>query len=100
MNQELNNNFLQILIFHFDDKTCCGVKAFGNIRKIENADLIDGLGETAIMTGWFNRGAEFLSVIGVPTHYEQSGDCGIAFGEEAREAIMEIYKEMEMNNKP
>lgn len=77
---------------NFDDKTCCGVKAFGNIRKIENADLIDGLGETAIMTGWFNRGAEFLSVIGVPTHYEQSGDCGIAFGEEAREIDKPLCK--------
>ena len=42
------------------------------------------MGETAIMTSWFNRGAEFLSLLGVPTHYEKYSDCGIAFGEEAR----------------
>lgn len=69
---------------HFEDKTCTGVKVMGKMRRIENAELLESMGETAIMTSWFNRGAEFLSLLGVPSHYENDSDCGVAFGEEAR----------------
>ncbi len=77
---------------HFEGKTCKGVKVLGKMHRIENAEISESMGETAIMTTWFNRGAEFLSLLGVPTHYEDDFECGIAFGEEARDIVTPCKK--------
>ena len=62
------------------------MRIYQEMRKVENAELpvMDEVFEKGVMRGHFNRGAELLSLHGIPTVYGETCECGIAFGEEAR----------------
>jgi hypothetical protein len=70
---------------HFVSKCPHGVRIYQEMRKVENAELpvTDEVFEKGVMRGHFNRGAELLSLHGIPTVYGEACECGIAFGEEA-----------------
>lgn len=69
---------------NFGCMTCSGIKVYNRMNKILCSDLSDSPSQGEIMERHFNRGAEFLSFMGIPTTYEDEYECGIAFGEEAR----------------
>ncbi len=68
-----------------EGKTPQGVRVYNAMHKYAAADLTD-VGD-AFQYGWdmfFSRGARLLADSSIPTTYEGTGWCSIAFGENAR----------------
>jgi hypothetical protein len=70
---------------NFAHKHACGVRVYHHASLFEDATLPDTLDEKGVMRLHFNRGAEMLCVHGIPTVYGGECECGIAFGEHARD---------------
>ena len=79
-----NKPLYEFIEDNFSNKTPVGVRVCHEMRKLEESELPDTVNEKAVMRGHFNRGAELLSVHGIPTVYREESECAIALGEEAR----------------
>ncbi len=79
-----NKSLYDFVKKNFDGKTCCGVKVYNEMHKLRTQDICKTDTEYDIMSSHFNRGAEFLAINGIPTCYEETAECGAAFGENAR----------------
>lgn len=69
---------------NFNDKKPSGVRVYHEMRKLSLSEFSAESTERTVMRAHFNRGAELLSVHGIPTLYGDGSAAGIAFGEEAR----------------
>lgn len=70
----------------FNDKTATGIRIYEKMGIIENATLPDKfISEVYLGNYWMhNQASAIPTAAAIPTTYEGSGICGMAFGEQAR----------------
>ena len=82
---EKNRYAYKAISSFFDNKASIGVRVYENPKKIENAVIPTVVNkEIDIQEIFFSKAARMLSHCSIPTVYEGSGLCGIAFDENAR----------------
>ncbi len=70
---------------HFDGKTCCGVRVWEALHKLEDMDIPPHLaGDPGMENLFFSPAARLLADCGIPTVYSGSGTGIAVFGENAR----------------
>ena len=78
-----NKELYEFIEKNFWGKDICGARVVDNREKIACAHLSEKLTEKQIMRGFFNRGAELMATLGIPTVYGES-EVTVAVGEDAR----------------
>lgn len=69
----------------FNDKTSVGVRVYEFMNKFESMDVPDYHdGKDSVQMLFFSPAARLLATQTIPTVYEGTGTCGIAFGENAK----------------
>lgn len=79
---EKNVGLYERIAESFDGKTACGIRVYERIEKFKDMALsVKSNGNYDIFNLFFSPAAKLLSDNSIPTVYEGSGVCGIAFAE-------------------
>ncbi|MBQ1947705.1 MAG: hypothetical protein II359_03750 [Clostridia bacterium] len=65
----------------FAPKEAVGVRVYEAMRKYEHANLYGAVARQNLADMFYSQGARMLAASSIPTVYEGTGICGIAFGE-------------------